>query len=41
MELKIAKIERILQVRDPNYSHEIVTPLKGAKIREVKIYERL
>lgn len=26
---------------DPNYSHEIVTPLKGAKIREVKIYERL
>lgn len=26
--------------KDPNYSHEIVTPLKGAKIREVKIYER-
>lgn len=26
---------------DPNYSHEIVIPLKGAKIREVKIYERL
>ena len=26
---------------DPNYSHEIVTPLKGAKIREAKIYERL
>lgn len=26
---------------DPNYSHEIVTPLKGSKIREVKIYERL
>lgn len=26
---------------DPNYSHEIVTPLKGAKIREVKVYERL
>ncbi len=26
---------------DPNYSHEIVTPLKGSEIREVKIYERL
>ena len=25
---------------DPNFSHEIVTPLIGAKIREVKIYER-
>ena len=27
--------------KDPNYSHEIVTPLKGAKIHEVKIYEQL
>ncbi len=26
---------------DPNFSHEFVTPLKGAKIREVKIYERM
>ena len=26
---------------EPNYSHEIVTPLIGSKIREVKIYERL
>lgn len=26
---------------DPNYSHEIATPLKGAQIREVKIYERM
>lgn len=26
---------------DPNFSHEIVIPLKGAKIREVKIYERM
>ncbi len=26
---------------DPNFTHEFVTPLQGAKIREVKIYERL
>ena len=26
---------------DPYFSHEVVTPLKGAKIREVKIYERM
>lgn len=26
---------------DPNFTHEFVTPLQGAKIREVKIYERM
>ena len=27
--------------QEANFTHEIVTPLKGAKIREVKIYERM
>lgn len=35
------KKRKTKDVNDRRYTHEIVTPLKGSKIREVKFYERM
>ena len=35
------KSQTRLERTEREYSHEIVTPLKGVQIREVKFYERL